>query len=358
MLILLTAWIHSVQRGEEDDIVDPNARLLPSLPAAQYPHRNHMPIPKPRVQIVDPHRPGRADRSIQALEEDTLRRSRWHTYARASAFPRHHSEIVTEEWKAQNLGDLDAPWAPGLIDQNEITDTRIWLLSRQKRTATMKRSHVSYHSPRSIPPGRPRLIPYFQRILMRNPFVPLLVRLTVMTFCAAALAVGAWIYHTSAAVNNSPAYTSGVTITPGTNTSSYICKQQASTYLAFIVDSFAVLYLFYITWDEYFSAPLGLRSTHAKLRLLFLDLLFIVFSAANLSLAFNTLADQQWACFTGNGVSSANNNNVMAATSTCVYNEALCQRQRALCGILLVATTAWVATFTISVLRVVEKISA
>jgi len=161
MLTLITAWIHSVQRGEEDDIVDPNARLLPSLPAAQYPHRNHMPIPKPRVQIVDNHRSGRTDRSVQALEEDTLRRSRWHTYARASAFPRHHSEIVTEEWKAQNLGDLDAPWAPGLIDQNEITDTRIWLLSRQKRQATMNRSHVSCHSARSIRSVRSRLTPYF-----------------------------------------------------------------------------------------------------------------------------------------------------------------------------------------------------
>jgi len=118
-----------------------------------------MPIPKPRVQIVDPHRSGRAERNIQALEEDTLRRSRWHTYARASAFPRHHSEIVTEEWKAQNLGDLDAPWAPGLIDQNEITDTRIWLLSRQKRTATMNRSHVSCSSAGSIPLDRWRLTP-------------------------------------------------------------------------------------------------------------------------------------------------------------------------------------------------------
>lgn len=197
---------------------------------------------------------------------------------------------------------------------------------------------------------------------MRNPFVPLLIRLTVLAFCTAALALGAWIYHDSDIINNSPAYTTGVAITPGTDTESYICKQQASTYLAFIVDSLAVLYLFYITHDEYFSKPLGLRSTHAKLRLLFLDLLFIVFSAANLSLAFDTLTDQQWACFNGDGQANNNNNNnnnnVEAATSTCVYSEALCKRQRALCGILLVATTAWVATFTISVLRVVERISS
>jgi hypothetical protein len=192
---------------------------------------------------------------------------------------------------------------------------------------------------------------------MRNPFIPLFTRLTVLFFCTAALALGAWIYHASHLLNMSPAVTSGVVTTSSTDTESYICKQQASTYLAVIVDSFAVCYLFYITWDEYFSKPLGLRSTHAKLRLLFLDLLFIVFSAANLSLAFSTLTDQQWACYAGDGVTT-NNNNIEAATSTCVYSEELCKRQRALCGILLVANFAWVGAFVISVLRVVEKISA
>lgn len=189
---------------------------------------------------------------------------------------------------------------------------------------------------------------------MRNPFIPLIIRLIVFAFCAAALGLGAWIYHDSAVLNHQLSATAGTITSPTTDTESYICDQQASTYLAFIVDSFAVLYLMYITWDEYFSKPLGLRSTHAKLRLLFLDLLFIVFSAANLSLAFNTLTDQQWACYNS---PAGNNNNAEAATTTCVYDAPLCQRQRALCGILLTATFAWVMTFAISVFRVVEKIS-
>lgn len=191
---------------------------------------------------------------------------------------------------------------------------------------------------------------------MHNAFVPLLVRLTNIIFCAAALAMGAYIWHGSHQLNREPAYTAGTIISTGTDTSSYICKQQASSYMAIIVDTVAVLYLFYITKDEYFAPPIGIRATHAKIRLLFLDLLFIVFSAANLSLAFSTLTDQQWACY--ETPSAGNNNNLQAALSTCVPDAGLCRQQKSLCAILLVSTVAWLGTFTVSVLRVIEKITA
>lgn len=192
---------------------------------------------------------------------------------------------------------------------------------------------------------------------MHNAFVPLLVRLINIIFCAAALAMGAYIYHGSHLINTDAAFTAGTVITSGTDTDTYICQQQASSYMAIVVDVVAVVYLFYITKDEYFAPPLGIRSTHAKVRLLFLDLLFIVFSAANLSLAFGTLVDQQWACYetpTGTG----NNNNLQAAVSTCVADATLCRQQKSLCGILLVSTVAWLLTFTVSILRVIEKITA
>jgi len=191
---------------------------------------------------------------------------------------------------------------------------------------------------------------------MHNAFVPLLVRCTNIIFCAAALAMGAYIYHGSHQLNREYAYTAGTTITSGTDTASYICKQQASSYMAIIVDVVAVIYLFYITKDEYFAPPLGIRATHAKIRLLFLDLLFIVFSAANLSLAFSTLTDQQWACYDTPDI--GNDNNLQAAVSTCIPDSNLCRRQKSLCAILLVSTIAWLGTFTVSVLRVIEKITA
>lgn len=171
----------------------------------------------------------------------------------------------------------------------------------------------------------------------------------MLAFVVAALALGAWIYQDSIRLNSDPSVRAG-TIPGQTTAGNYICKQQYSTYMAFIVDSIAVVYLLYITWDEYSSKPLGLRSFNAKMRLIFLDLLFIVFSSANLSLAFNTLSDQQWACYSDPASSNLSNNEA-AALTTCVYNKQICQRQQALCAMLLLALAAWLMTFSISVLR-------
>lgn len=126
--------------------------------------------------------------------------------------------------------------------------------------------------------------------------------------------------------------------------------------MAFIVCACAIPYLAYITWDEYFSKPLGLRSTRAKVRLLFLDLFFIIFSAATLSLAFNTLTDLQWACYTGDGAPAAgmagsNDLNTDVSQSTCVYSGTLCERQKALCAMLLIVLFTWALTFVISLMR-------
>lgn len=181
---------------------------------------------------------------------------------------------------------------------------------------------------------------------MQNPFVPLGLRLGVLIIVLCALAVGTTIYQRTRVLIGSSGRL-GVHVGPGTD-SEAICEQQASTYLSFIVDSVAVLYLVYITWDEYFSKPLGLRRSRDKMRLLFLDLIFIVFSSANLSLAFRTLTDQQWACYQYTPV---NQNNDKAAQSVCIQDGDLCRRQQTLAGLLLIVLVAWLATFAVSVLR-------
>ena len=184
---------------------------------------------------------------------------------------------------------------------------------------------------------------------MQNAFVPLLIRTTVLLFVAAALALGAYVYRESRDLNNNPTQRIG-TSAPSSTNDDYVCQQQASTYMAFLVDACAIVYLVYITWDEYTSDPIGRRRGRDKIRLLFLDLLFIVFSSANLSLAYRTLTDQQWSCY-GGDQTPENNNNMAAAISTCVQNNSLCKRQKALCGVLVCALTAWIMTFAISVLR-------
>jgi hypothetical protein len=110
--------------------------------------------------------------------------------------------------------------------------------------------------------------------------------------------------------------------------------------MAIIVDAVALVYLVYITWDEYTAKPLGLRSPAAKARLILLDIFFIVFDAANLSIAFESLSSVSGAC------TLAEINQQISQK-----NDAICDRQVALACVLLVALLAWLMTFSISVLR-------
>jgi uncharacterized membrane protein len=107
--------------------------------------------------------------------------------------------------------------------------------------------------------------------------------------------------------------------------------------MAIVVDIIAIPYILYFTYDEYTSKPLGLRSPKAKIRLVLLDLFFIIFESANISLAFEALTDENGSCRVG-------------TTGT---NVIICSRVRALCGILMVALIAWSATFAISIFRYV-----
>jgi len=115
--------------------------------------------------------------------------------------------------------------------------------------------------------------------------------------------------------------------------------------MAICTDAIALPYLIYITWDEYTGKPLGLRSARAKMRLIFLDMFFIVFDSANLALAFAGLSDARSSCVT--------------ATVDLVEdkrNGSICRRETALASVLLIALIAWLMTFGISVLRLVERI--
>ena len=117
--------------------------------------------------------------------------------------------------------------------------------------------------------------------------------------------------------------------------------------MAILVDIVAILYTSYITYDEYTSKPLGLRSPNAKMRLIFLDLAFIVFDSANLSLAFQALTDERWVC----RISDDDGGN------TCLFSHDICARQKALTATLFIALLAWLTTFAVSTLRSVPLLS-
>ncbi len=149
--------------------------------------------------------------------------------------------------------------------------------------------------------------------------IPLVFRMAVFTFSAVALALGGAIHHQSEL---------------------HRFSQAPSTLMAIIVDAVAMIYILYITYDEYTGKPLGLRPAKAKLRVILLDLFFIVFQSANLSLAFQTLSDADGVC------KPDKIRNLSDAT-----NARVCSKQKALASVLLIALIAWLNTFCVSVLR-------
>lgn len=88
-----------------------------------------------------------------------------------------------------------------------------------------------------------------QRLLLKNPFIPLAFRLTVIAFAAAGLGVAGTIFHAVDRVNNDADPVNQ-------------CARRASTYMAVVVDCVAIPYLGYVTWDEYMSKPCVLLPLH------------------------------------------------------------------------------------------------
>lgn len=294
MLILpcATAWVHTI---EEDDI-DGTGPLspVPEPPAeAQLAQHNSNPAPRHRQK----HEPGRRwDLEREAWPPTPTHHinefgSRWRTFADVSAYPREAGEKtlrVTEDWLLQNGADYSEPWKPD--DSN---------LEKQGRRAALKaKQKIWWKTP--------------LRVMLRSPVIPLIIRMTVWINSLIAMALGAAIYR------------SGVD------------RSTTSTKMAIIIDAVALIYILYITKDEYTGKPLGLRSAKAKMRLIFLDLFFIVFNSANLSLAFEGISGEHGTC--GSTYSPD------------------CGRQVALACVLLLVLIAWLMTFSISVLRLVLRL--
>ncbi|KAK9239331.1 hypothetical protein V1525DRAFT_398478 [Lipomyces kononenkoae] len=167
-------------------------------------------------------------------------------------------------------------------------------------------------------------------MLLDNPYVPMTLRSGIFVLSILALAMAASVF----------VHTSDHTPEP--------LSQQPSTIMAICVQSIAMVYLVYITYDEYSGKPLGLRNAKDKVKLIMLDLLFIIFSSANLALSFNTLYDKQWLCQSPSGT---------GMTDSTPYDGGICRRQRGLVSFLFVVLLMWVMTFTISIFRVVERVS-
>ncbi|KAK4861473.1 hypothetical protein LT330_003508 [Penicillium expansum] len=246
----LPAWIRSVDEPEEDEATATD-RLLPSQPNGAFvAQHNHSPSSSSKPQ------PNHA--TTNSLFDDASppvnRESRWVTFSRTIQYPREpgrEEQHVTSEWLNENHGDYLQPWRGKLLEGDS---PEYPLHSGGRRDIWIKR---------------------FRKTLLRSPIVPLILRMTVWCFSLSALALGGSIQHMSNEGHH---------------------PQGPSALMAIIVDAVALVYLLYITFDEYTSKPLGLRSPSAKARLLLLDIFFIVFDSANLSLAFASLSEVTGSC--------------------------------------------------------------
>lgn len=288
------AWVDSV---DEDDLpyLDPTIRQRPTAPAnAHVAQHNFLPVSRENDQTASAY--GDTPITTRGPLE-----SRWRTFVTTTGYARHpmpNEKRVDPDWINENWTDYSVPW---LSNRNESDlEDGAYEAFKRKREHWLKR---------------------FQRLILRSPMVPLVIRLSVFFTSTIALALGGRIHHLTDQVASS---------------------QGPSAEMAISVDAVALVYTCYITWDEYTGKPLGLRSAKAKLRLIFLDVFFIVFASANLALAFEALTDVQGSC------QSANINGKVNAR----YGN-ICGFQKALVTMLFVNLVSWLLTFAISCLRYV-----
>ncbi|KAK3721729.1 hypothetical protein LTR37_002894 [Vermiconidia calcicola] len=324
----LPPWVH-VNDGEEEQVA-------PLIPAEAVPNTRHYKYPASYYKPPPTHyKPGRKwdhERSAEPallsapIEDHQLR---WKPFMQSGPQPQAgEGRVVDLAWMEQNMPDMNRDYDPedeveadrGILSARGLMYRGKWLISPERQERTVR---------------------VFWRLLLKNPFVPLVFRMVVFTFSIAALAMAASIYREVKAAN--------VDQDPNNQ-----CAKRASMYMAICVGAIALPYIGYVTWDEYMSKPLGLRSVPAKILLLLCDLYFVVFSSSNVSLAIDTLSDRRWACYDEHFSIEGDQRRIVQAT--CPDNPVICQKQKALSGVLMVSLIAWCVTFSLSVLRVVEKL--
>lgn len=271
----IPAWI---QDADEDDVLEASYLLPDSPNNALIASHNHTPS---AIQRALPSNGGFPLSSGARRDTPT---SRWVSFARASAYPRENfnSEKVDADWLNENFTDYSKAWLEGHNEDDVEDGSDKYRAFRRKRRVWYKRLHFA---------------------IMRNPFVPLVFRIFVITFASTAMALGASIYHEnnvlSRCLSQEPGFRDVYCESKVGQGSIDYDREDPSALMAIIVDAVAIVYTIYITYDEYFSKPLGLRPAAAKVRLVLLDLFFIVFQSANLSLAFNATEIDTGACQRG-----------------------------------------------------------
>ncbi|QSZ33569.1 hypothetical protein DSL72_005137 [Monilinia vaccinii-corymbosi] len=227
----------------------------------------------------------------------------WRNFIKASTYGAPDGEdrkLVDQAFLDNLTPGYDRPWC-GDIEKGEGGDddniTSLIYNIKKRRTFTKR----------------------VQQTILMNAYVPLIFRLIVLITSIIALSIAASVHQLS---------------------NKYSYSQSPSTTMAIVVDVIAIPYTLYLTWDEYTGKPLGLRAPKAKIRLVLLDLFFIILEASNLTLAFDAISDSSGSCTVGNTG----------------YNGIVCHRAKTLCAVITIALIAWGMTFAVSIFRLVERV--
>lgn len=325
------------------------ARLVPNyvlerLSAAHHQHHHHDQRPQAaREENENPYTSFADDPYIRTVNHD------WHQFLASVKDPQQYTPDVLHNAPLDQPPAYDRPWGgderlrlaflpgTGLAQEADVEHLPgFWsrIFSRQSRTADDSPRHRTKAGYWMLDEKRKDVMPTLHRIFVQNPLVPLFLRILILMFSACALALALSIY-----VYLQRKY------------EDYNVDQQPSTIFAIVVQCVAIVYVVYIAYDEYSGKPLGLRNPLGKMKLVMFDLLFIICSSANMSLAFYSLYDDEWVC----------------KTDRTPYLKAygifyptvnfLCRRQKALASFLLTVLFLWVLTFTISIIRLIDRVS-
>ena len=224
--------------------------------------------------------------------------------ARYPHMPNEDSEVVDEEVMAKLQPRFGAHPAAGSAGGGGYSGAAPMAESsaiRSRRRAAVSR----------------RVRPLYERLWLlplRHPLGPLACRLTVLSTSLVALALAARIFQQESAEDGPDATT----------------PQRTQVIVAIVVDVVAIPYIGYITVDDYTGKPLGLRPPKARIRLILMDLFFIIFKSASTALGFEAML-------------------YFASSATLPY-------LRALAAFELMGLVSWAMTLTINVFREIERL--
>ncbi|CCD22380.1 phospholipase D regulator NDAI_0A02220 [Naumovozyma dairenensis CBS 421] len=217
---------------------------------------------------------------------------------------------------------------PSLSDSSSIRSNRTSHRQEWLEELNKEKEKLRQLKQRKIQQWSPGLI----RLGLDNQYLPLGFRIVIGILCLISLGLAVRIFQNSS--STIPSISRSI-------------PQQPSTIMAIVVNAVATVYTIYIAHDEFSGKPIGLRNPLHKIKLILLDLLFIIFSSANLALAFNARYDKLWVC--------TDDEDTIHTVPKVSY---ICRKQKALSSFLFVALFMWVVTFTVSIVRVIERVSS